>query len=315
MAAQLSITVDVDGAAGLPGGGAGYEHRLSCWSERTYGLTAGLPRILDVLDEFDVRATFYVPASPPSGTRTRSPRSPARGTRSAITATRIASRTRSTRATQRAGDRRGHAALEAVTGRTPRGYRAPGWELTRVTLDALGERGLRVRLEPDGRRPPVPRRGRRPDARRAAGPLGARRRPALRAHDRPGRACWRCGWRSCASPRARAGTHDHAAIPRSSGARIASTCCAGCSTPRPADSIRAGHARRDRGRRDRRRDMTRAALCALRPGGARARSTSGCSRSPDRGWRRRSASPATRTRGCSARRRSPTARPSCPRPR
>ena len=32
--------------------------------------------------------------------------------------------------------------LAAVTGRTPRGYRAPGWELTRVTLDALGAAGF-----------------------------------------------------------------------------------------------------------------------------------------------------------------------------
>src|SRR6185295_7205718 len=57
----LSITVDVDGAAGLPDGGVGYTHRLSRVSERTYGLRAGLPRILAVLDEFGVRATFYVP--------------------------------------------------------------------------------------------------------------------------------------------------------------------------------------------------------------------------------------------------------------
>ena len=61
VSAGLSITVDVDGAAGLPGGGAGYEHRLSRWSERTYGLTRGLERILAALDEFEVSATFYVP--------------------------------------------------------------------------------------------------------------------------------------------------------------------------------------------------------------------------------------------------------------
>ena len=98
MPAQLSITVDVDGAAGLPGGGAGYEHRLSCWSERTYGLVAGLPRILEVLDEFDARATFYVPGV----TAERHPDEIAalagqRATRSAITATPTASRARSTR--------------------------------------------------------------------------------------------------------------------------------------------------------------------------------------------------------------------------
>lgn len=142
MAAQLSITVDVDGAAGLPRGGAGFEHRLSCWSERTYGLTAGLPRILGVLESVGAPATFYVPG---------------------VTAERhgadIAAlldgphevahhgHTHRFPHTLSAPDQRselveGSAALTAVTGTQPRGYRAPGWELTRVTLDALGAAGF-----------------------------------------------------------------------------------------------------------------------------------------------------------------------------
>jgi len=142
MAAQLSITVDVDGAAGLPDGGAGYEHRLSCRSERTYGLTAGLPRILGVLDEFDARATFYVPGV----TAERHARELA-----ALARTRheLGHHGHTHRfpcalddAAQRAEIADGSRALEQVTGRTPRGYRAPGWELTRVTLDALGSAGF-----------------------------------------------------------------------------------------------------------------------------------------------------------------------------
>jgi peptidoglycan/xylan/chitin deacetylase (PgdA/CDA1 family) len=142
MAAKLSITVDVDGAAGLPGGGAGFEHRLSCWSERTYGLTAGLPRILDVLDEFDVRATFYVPG------RTAE-RHPDEIAALARTAHELGHHGHTHRfpcdlgeAEQRAEVADGSRALEAVTGRAPRGYRAPGWELTRATLDALGAAGF-----------------------------------------------------------------------------------------------------------------------------------------------------------------------------
>jgi peptidoglycan/xylan/chitin deacetylase (PgdA/CDA1 family) len=142
MAAQLSITIDVDGAAGLPGGGAGYEHRLSCWSERTYGLAAGLPRILRVLDEFEARATFYVPGI----TAERHPDEIA-----ALAAGRheLGHHGHTHRfpcdldeAAQRAEIEAGASALEAVSGHLPRGYRAPGWELTRATLDALGAAGF-----------------------------------------------------------------------------------------------------------------------------------------------------------------------------
>jgi len=142
MAARLSVTVDVDGAAGLPRGGAGYEHRLSCWSERTYGLTAGLPRILGVLAGFDAPATFYVPGV----TAERHPDEIA-----ALSAAphEVAHHGHTHRfpntlsaPDQRAEIVEGSAALTAITGAVPRGYRAPGWELTRVTLDALGGAGF-----------------------------------------------------------------------------------------------------------------------------------------------------------------------------
>jgi peptidoglycan/xylan/chitin deacetylase (PgdA/CDA1 family) len=133
----LSITVDVDGAAGLPGGGIGFEQRLSCWSERTYGVTTGLPRILAVLDEFAARATFYVPG-------VTAERHPDELAALAATHHEIGHHGHTHRlpcrldpVTQRREIADGTRALEAVTGRTPRGYRAPGWELTRATLDAL----------------------------------------------------------------------------------------------------------------------------------------------------------------------------------
>lgn len=142
MAARLSVTVDVDGAAGLPGGGAGFEHRLSRWSERTYGLGAGLARVLAVLDEFEVTATFYVPGI----TARRHP-----DEIGALAAGRheLGHHGHTHRfphtldePAQRAEIADGLEALEAVAGCRPRGYRAPGWELTRVTLDALGAAGF-----------------------------------------------------------------------------------------------------------------------------------------------------------------------------
>jgi peptidoglycan/xylan/chitin deacetylase (PgdA/CDA1 family) len=142
MSAAASITVDVDGEAGLPDGGRGHAHRLSSRSERVFGLVRGLPRVLDVLDEFGASATFYVPGV----TAERHP-DELRGL--AATRHEIGHHGHSHRAPHALGDDEQRAeiaagldALEAVTGRRPSGYRAPCWELTPITLDALIEAGL-----------------------------------------------------------------------------------------------------------------------------------------------------------------------------
>lgn len=135
---MLAITVDVDGEAGLPDGGRDYGPRLSSRSERAYGLLRGLPRVLSVLEEFDAPATFYVPGV----TALRYP--------GAIAA--IVERGHElghhghthrrpdllSAGEQRAEIELGLAALSSSTTR-PLGYRAPGWELTPVTLDLLTE--------------------------------------------------------------------------------------------------------------------------------------------------------------------------------
>ena len=131
----LSITVDVDGAAGLPDGGAGWGHRLSRVSERTYGLGAGLTRILAVLEEFGVRATFYVPGV----TAERHPDEIAALARHELGHHGHTHRFPHTlsAAEQQAEIAAGLAVLGDVAG-----YRAPGWELTSVTLDAIAAAGL-----------------------------------------------------------------------------------------------------------------------------------------------------------------------------
>ena len=142
MTAQVSITVDVDGEAGLPDGGRGWEHRLTSRSERSFGLVRGLPRVLGVLDEFGVAATFYLPG-------VTAQRYPDEIRALAESRHEIAHHGHTHRrpdtldaAAQRAEVLDGSAALESIAGRRPRGYRAPGWELTPVTLDALVELGF-----------------------------------------------------------------------------------------------------------------------------------------------------------------------------
>ena len=142
MTAQVSITVDVDGEAGLPDGGRGWEDRLSSRSERHFGLVRGLPRVLGVLDEFGVAATFYVPG-------VIAERHPDEVRALAATRHEIAHHGHTHQrpdtldvTAQRAEVIDGSATLESIAGVSPRGYRAPGWELTTATLDALVELGF-----------------------------------------------------------------------------------------------------------------------------------------------------------------------------
>jgi len=139
--AELAITVDVDGEAGLPDGGRGYEHRLSSRSERTYGIARGLPRILAVLAEFEVAATFYVPGI----TAQRHP-DDIRGIVELGHELGHHGHSHRRPDTLSAGEQReeiklGSAAL-TEHGSAPLGYRAPGWELTDTTLGLLAEHGF-----------------------------------------------------------------------------------------------------------------------------------------------------------------------------
>lgn len=142
MSGTLAITVDVDGEAGLPDGGRGYEHRLTSRSERAYGVLRGLPRILSVLAEHAVTGTFYVPgvtalAHPDAITRilehAHNLGHHGHTHRRPDTLTADAQRTEI------------EAGLEALSrfGARPLGYRAPGWELTPETFALLGEYAFR----------------------------------------------------------------------------------------------------------------------------------------------------------------------------
>jgi peptidoglycan-N-acetylglucosamine deacetylase len=138
----VSITVDVDGEAGLPDGGRAYARRLTSRSERLYGLLRGLPRVLDVLAEFEVRATFYVVGV----VALRQP-DELRGVLEAGHELGHHGHTHRrpdllTAAEQRAELEDGLAALRSLSGVEVRGYRAPGWELTPATLRLIAGLGF-----------------------------------------------------------------------------------------------------------------------------------------------------------------------------
>jgi peptidoglycan/xylan/chitin deacetylase (PgdA/CDA1 family) len=129
----LAVTVDVDGEAGLAGGGS-----LSARSERLYGVGRGLERVLAVLD---VRATFYVPGE----TAERHPDAirsiAAQGHEVGHHGHTHRSPHRLSADEQRREIEDGLSALAGV-GIVPRGYRAPAWEVTELTLELLAGQGF-----------------------------------------------------------------------------------------------------------------------------------------------------------------------------
>jgi peptidoglycan-N-acetylglucosamine deacetylase len=60
-AAVVTLTFDVDAETPVLAAGAHYARHLSTMSHQSYGPDVGVPRILDLLDELAVPATFFVP--------------------------------------------------------------------------------------------------------------------------------------------------------------------------------------------------------------------------------------------------------------
>jgi peptidoglycan/xylan/chitin deacetylase (PgdA/CDA1 family) len=131
-----SITIDVDGVAGLSGRPAGHTAR----SEYEF-VWRGLERVLSALDRFDARATFYVPGQ----TVSERPQVFAELVAAGHEIGHHGHAHLPTSTLDPAGERdeleRGLEALAAI-GVTPAGYRSPGWELTPVTLSLLPELGF-----------------------------------------------------------------------------------------------------------------------------------------------------------------------------
>jgi peptidoglycan/xylan/chitin deacetylase (PgdA/CDA1 family) len=111
-------------------------------SQGQYGAKVGVPRILELLDSYQVKATFFVPG----WVAERYP--------DTTCAIRDAGHEighhgylhERVRPDDPAGERemfaRGFKALEEVAGIRPVGYRTPGWEFTPITLSLMREAGI-----------------------------------------------------------------------------------------------------------------------------------------------------------------------------
>jgi peptidoglycan/xylan/chitin deacetylase (PgdA/CDA1 family) len=140
--ASVSVTVDVDGEAGLPDGGRAYARRLSGRSERRYGVRRGLPRILDVLAELEVEASFYVPGIVAQRHPDEVRAIVGAGHELGHHGHRHLAPARLSPTQQLVELHEGRSALEQVAGPVVHGYRAPEWELAPTTLAALADHGF-----------------------------------------------------------------------------------------------------------------------------------------------------------------------------
>jgi peptidoglycan/xylan/chitin deacetylase (PgdA/CDA1 family) len=139
----VSLTFDVDGDPAWRGMDPRYDRRLSTLSQFRFGLVRGLPRVLRLLDDRSIQATFYVPGSTADAYPDAVREIAAAGHEVGHHGYDHVMPHAVDPARQRDEIERGIAALVEVTGERPRGYRAPCAELTPETLALLLEHDFR----------------------------------------------------------------------------------------------------------------------------------------------------------------------------
>ena len=133
---------DVDGVSGAIYRDPETAHLPSFMSMREYGPTVAVPRILQLLDDYQVKASFYIPAfiaeTHPDMVKEIQKREHEiahHGYMHEPPAT-------LTREQEAQVLDKGIRILEGITGEKPVGYRSPSWELSEDSLALLSERGF-----------------------------------------------------------------------------------------------------------------------------------------------------------------------------
>ncbi|KWX66691.1 polysaccharide deacetylase [Mycobacterium sp. NAZ190054] len=138
--AAAAFTFDVDAESAILWGNESVGARMSVMSHQAYGPLTGIPRILNLLDQHQIRSTFFVPGH----TADRYPQA----VRSIVAAGHEIAHhgylheqpTALTLEQEIDALDRGLAALADVAGVRPLGYRAPMWDLSWRTPALLAER-------------------------------------------------------------------------------------------------------------------------------------------------------------------------------
>ncbi len=138
----VTLTVDVDGMSVWLNRGPEFARLPSICSMGEYGPNVGVPRILDVLDAEGVKATFFVPGFEAEHHPALMRDILARGHEIGHHGYKHEHVWKLTPEAEREVFLRGLKALQDVTGETPRGWRAPGGEMSPHSIDLLAEHGF-----------------------------------------------------------------------------------------------------------------------------------------------------------------------------
>jgi peptidoglycan/xylan/chitin deacetylase (PgdA/CDA1 family) len=138
----VALTFDVDAESGWLAEGEAFRTRLSTLSEGRYGVARGLPRILALLHELGLPATFYVPGLTAELHPEVVPALLAAGHEIGHHGYSHRSPDQMSAQEQEEDLDRGAEVLRALTGVYPAGYRSPSWEMTPVTFRLLCECGF-----------------------------------------------------------------------------------------------------------------------------------------------------------------------------
>ena len=137
------LSFDVDGVSAALNREPDAAHMPSLMSQREYGPSVATPRILALLDQLGIKATFYVPgfvAETHEDLVTEIKRQGHEVGHHGYMHEPPA--TLSVAEEEEVLDR-GIEILKRITGDAPTGYRSPSWELSEASLDLLADRGFR----------------------------------------------------------------------------------------------------------------------------------------------------------------------------
>lgn len=159
----VTLTVDVDGMSVWLNRGPEFARMPSLLSMAEYGPNVGVPRILDVLDAEGVKGTFFVPGFEAEHHPALMRDILERGHEIAHHGYRHEHVWKLTPEEERDAFLRGLKAIQDVTGQTPRGWRAPGGEMSPRSIDLLAEHGFLYSSSQMGNDVPYPASERHPE--------------------------------------------------------------------------------------------------------------------------------------------------------
>ena len=136
------LTFDVDGVSSWLRRDPDYARLPSLMSMAEYGPSVAMPRILDLLDSHNIKASFYIPGSVAETHPDMVKEVASRGHEVAHHGYLHESPASMNAEEEEQVLEKGINILEGLVGQKPRGYRSPGWELSEVSLELLASHGL-----------------------------------------------------------------------------------------------------------------------------------------------------------------------------